>query len=149
MKLYPLLSALAGCLIAQFLKPFFSLFFRKKFDPALMFSSGKMPSSHSAAVAALTLAIGLSSGFDSYPFQIVLVFSIIVCYDAANVRYYAGQNISLTKKLIDDLKELNTISFDDPIYEKKIKDVLGHTYFEVLSGILVGCLVAYLIYLLL
>ena len=107
-----------------------------------------MPSSHSSLVTALTLAVGLTEGFDSTLFYISLCFSCIICFDAANVRYYASQNISLTKKLIDDLKELHDLDlpFEDPIYQKKMKDVLGHTYFEVLGGIILGVLVVFVCY---
>ena len=67
--------------------------------------------------------------------------------DAANVRYYAGQNIQLTKKLIDDLTELGQLKPTDPIYQKKMKEVLGHTYFEVLGGIITGLSTSFLYYL--
>ena len=52
------------------------------------------------------------------------------------------------EKLIDDLKELHDLDlpFEDPIYQKKMKAVLGHTYFEVLGGIILGVLVVFVCY---
>ena len=77
---------------------------------------------------------------------ITCVFSFIVIYDAANVRYYAGRNIQLTKQLISDLETLKGLKFNDPIYHEKIKSVLGHKFIEILGGILLGILVSLSMY---
>ncbi|MGN1398704.1 MAG: divergent PAP2 family protein [Erysipelotrichaceae bacterium] len=142
------ISAISACLAAQILKPIWYYCLHQKWDFSLIGASGGMPSSHSSLVTSLTLAVGLSEGFNSSLFYISLFFSCIICFDAANVRYYAGQNISLTKKLIDDLKELHDLElpFKDPIYQKKMKEVLGHTYIEVLGGIILGVLVVFVCY---
>ena len=66
--------------------------------------------------------------------------------DATNVRYYAGKNIQLTKQLISDLETLKGLKFSDPIYHEKIKSVLGHKFIEVLGGILLGILVALILF---
>ncbi|MFR6317839.1 MAG: divergent PAP2 family protein, partial [[Clostridium] innocuum] len=107
---------------------------------------GGFPSSHSSTVTALTIAIGMNEGFDSALFAITCVFSFIVIYDAANVRYYAGRNIQLTKQLISDLETLKGLKFNDPIYHEKIKSVLGHKFIEILGGILLGILVSLSMY---
>jgi uncharacterized protein len=54
-----------------------------------MFGSGGMPSAHSTFVIALATAMGLKYGATSDEFLICLVFSIIIIYDAMNVRYQA------------------------------------------------------------
>ena len=64
-----------------------------------------------------------------------------------NVRYYAGQNIQITQQLIKDISELSQIKLDDPIYFTKMKDVLGHKGFEVLGGIILGLIVAGVLFL--
>lgn len=144
-------AAVSSFLLAQILKPIWYYCLHKEWHWDLIGSSGGMPSSHSSLVTALTLAVGIVEGFNSSAFYISLCFSCIICFDAANVRYYAGQNISLTRKLIKDLQELHDLRlpFDDPIYQKKMKEVLGHTYFEVLGGIIVAIVtvaVCYLLY---
>ena len=147
-KLYVFVASLLGCLLAQFLKPFCHYAIHREWDWKLVGASGRMPSSHASLVTALAISIGLTDGFNSNTFYIALCFACITCFDAANVRYYAGQNISLVHKLIDDLKELSNMKLplDDPIYQKKMKEVLGHTYFEVLGGIILGVVVSYLCY---
>lgn len=145
-KYFPLICGAAGCIIAQLVKPFCYYAIHRKWRPELFYLNGSMPSSHSALVSALAIAVGIKEGVDSTMFALALALACIVCFDAANVRYYAGQNISVTQKLIDDLKELSElkIDFEDPIYAKKMKDVLGHTYVEVAGGIILGIIVALL-----
>ena len=147
-KFYVPVAAASACILAQLLKPVGHYLIHRNWNPRLVFSSGDMPSSHSALVSALTLAIGLTDGFDTNVFYISLCFSVIVCYDAANVRFYAGKNISVTQKLIDDLKDLfgSDIVLNDKIYMDKMKGVLGHTYFEVTGGVILGLVVSYLYY---
>ena len=67
---------------------------------------------------------------------------MIICYDAANVRYYAGQNIKITRQLIEDIQELTKTKLTDPIYLTKIKNVLGHTWVEVIGGVIHGLVIA-------
>ena len=62
---YPLCSALISLVLAQALKPFIYWFKEHKWIPLLAFSSGGLPSSHSAAVAGLTLAVGFQENFSS------------------------------------------------------------------------------------
>lgn len=145
-SIYPLLAALLANVLAQVLKPFVLYLRTKKFDVHQCIACGGFPSSHSSTVSALTIAIGMSEGFDSTFFAITCVFSFIVIYDATNVRYYAGKNIQLTKQLIRDLETLKGLKFSDPIYQEKIKSVLGHKFIEVLGGILLGILVALVLY---
>ncbi|MCI5773537.1 MAG: divergent PAP2 family protein, partial [Erysipelotrichaceae bacterium] len=69
-------------------------------------------------------------------------FSVVIIYDAANVRYYSGVNIRIVKQLIKDLKEQTNVDLSDPVYLEKTKDVLGHRWVEVFGGILLGIIVA-------
>ena len=147
-KFYVPIAASTACILAQLLKPVGHFLIHRDWNPRLIFSSGDMPSSHSALVSALTLAIGLTEGFDTNAFYISLCFSVIICYDAANVRFYAGKNITVTQRLIDDLKDLfgSDIVLNDKIYMDKMKGVLGHTYFEVTGGVLLGLFVSFIFY---
>ena len=145
-SIYPLLAALLANVFAQVLKPVVLYLRTQKLEVHQCIAWGGFPSSHSSTVTALTVAIGMSEGFDSTLFAITCVFSFIVIYDATNVRYYAGKNIQLTKQLISDLETLKGLKFSDPIYHEKIKSVLGHKFIEVLGGILLGILVALILF---
>ena len=53
--------------------------------------SGGMPSGHSASFVALTTFLGLGEGFDSAIFALAVGITIIIIYDAVNVRYAVGE----------------------------------------------------------
>jgi hypothetical protein len=144
--MYPFYAALSANLLAQMLKPVFHYIRTRQWKPLLVIESGGFPSSHTSTVTALTLAVGIQENFSSTMFAVTLGFSLIVAYDAANVRYYAGQNIKITQQLIKDIQLLTQIQLDDPIYLVKVKEVLGHKWTEVFGGIIVGLMMAAIIY---
>ena len=143
---YAISAFLLGVVLAQASKPIFLLLIKKKWNPNLALESGGFPSSHTSGVASLCISIGLREGFDSNLFGAILAISTIIAYDAANVRYYAGQHIQMTKRLIQDIQELTETKFDDPIYLTRLKNVLGHKWIEVFGGLIFGLLVGYILY---
>ncbi len=121
---------------AQFLKVLLYYLQTKKVDLGLFFSSGKMPSSHSAFVSALTMSVGLTDGFESNLFAVCLVFSFIVMYDAAGVRRAAGEHAAVINIIIENI-ENQGIKIDG-----RLKELLGHSPIEVISGAILGIVVA-------
>ena len=61
-----------------------------RLDFARLVDSGGMPSSHTAFVAALCTSVGMTYGMSSIYFAIAFCFSIIILYDATNLRRSAG-----------------------------------------------------------
>ena len=145
-SMFPLCAAIASNLSAQIVKPLFYYGFNKKWNFEVMLDSGGFPSSHTSTVTALTIAVGIVEGLDSTLFAITLIFSLIVIYDAGNVRYYAGQNIRITQQLIIDIQDLTQTKLDDPIYLTKVKNVLGHKWIEIFGGVIWGILASILCY---
>ena len=146
-ELFPLWVAILANLIAQGCKPFFNYLKSGEWDWKMVFESGGFPSSHTATVSALALATGFVDNFSSTAFSVSVIMCLVVCYDAANVRYYSGQNIKVTQQLIKDIENLTRIQLNDPIYQTKLKAVLGHKWIEVAGGLLWGlttCSVVYL-----
>ena len=137
-SLYPLVTALLSNILAQVLKTVVYYYRTGKWDFHWVIASGVFPSSHSSTVTALSLSIGIQEGFDSAIFAVTTIFSFIVMYDACHVRYYSGKNIELTQQLVKDLREMTGLHFDDPIYQEKLKNGLGHKFFEVIGGFVVG-----------
>ncbi|CAI5947309.1 unnamed protein product [Closterium sp. NIES-64] len=84
------MSALIAWALAQILKVFTNLYFKKTFDIRMVVSSGGMPSSHTALCVAVTTSVALLHGVGGPLFPICLAFSSIIMYDATNVRYHAG-----------------------------------------------------------
>ncbi len=139
-SLYPLVSALVSMVLAQFMKSLFCYLHDGKVDLKKWFSSGGMPSSHSAMVSSLSTAIGLKEGFTSSSFCICIVFSLIVLYDAAGVRQVVGKQAIILNHILDDFVEKGELK------THKIKELLGHTPFEVLMGVLLGIGTAFTLY---
>ena len=137
-SLYPLVTALLSNILAQVLKTVVYYYRTGKWDFHWVIASGGFPSSHSSTVTALSLSIGIQEGFDSAIFAVTTIFSFIVMYDACHVRYYSGKNIELTQQLVKDLREMTGLHFDDPIYQEKLKNVLGQKFVEVIGGFVVG-----------
>lgn len=145
--LYPFWSAIVAALLAQLLKPLFYWLIHHEWRWGLCKDSGGFPSSHSALVSALALAVGIREHFSSTIFAVTLSFACIVVYDAANVRYYSGQNIRITQQLVKDVQDNLHVRFTDPIYQTKVKEVLGHKWVECFGGVLLGCLTALIFHL--
>ncbi len=97
------------------------------------FSSGGMPSSHSALVMACTTSIGKLYGTGSPVFAVAAVLSAVVMYDACNVRRSAGDTARLVNKLLEHLEQLTAEELAG-----NLREVMGHTPLQVLMGALLG-----------
>lgn len=138
---YILSVALLSWLCAQICKTIINYFMSGKFDAERLYGAGGMPSSHSALVCALFIATAKKTGISSTEFAFAFVLAAIVMYDAMGVRRSAGEHAKLLNKLLDEWMPDD----DTPIEMKKLKEKLGHTPSEVLSGALLGILIAILI----
>ncbi|MGM8365173.1 divergent PAP2 family protein [Virgibacillus sp. W0181] len=148
---FPLLAAITAIVFAQVIKVPIRLILTKEFVPGLVFSTGGMPSSHSAAVAALTTGVGILDGVASTSFAISFVFSIIIMFDATGVRRQAGEQAILLNQLMKDFQYFIEEAKDwnkKAEYEKRkeLKELLGHQPIEVLFGGLSGVGIAFLLY---
>ncbi|XP_043806990.1 uncharacterized membrane protein YuiD isoform X1 [Manihot esculenta] len=94
----PLLSAFLAFALAQFLKLFTTWFKEKRWDSRRILGSGGMPSSHTATVTALAVAIGLQEGTGAPTFAIALVLACVVMYDATGVRLHAGRQAEASSR---------------------------------------------------
>ena len=95
-----------------------------------------MPSSHSALVTALATGIGQTVGWSSTEFALATIFAVIVMYDAAGVRRAAGDQARVLNQIIELFE-------DHQITEDRLKEILGHTPFQVLVGSILGVIVAW------
>ena len=126
--------------IAQFLKFPMDYFLNKRWNWGIMFSSGGLPSSHSALVTAVTLTVGLQEGFDTAVFAVSAALAAIVIYDAAGVRRQAGIHAARINEIMKHFFESGQLP------EKELKEMLGHTPFEVISGIMLGLIITFMMY---
>ncbi len=133
---YVLICVVVALLSAQLLKLPIHYFSTKEWDWLLLINPGGMPSSHSAIATAAALAIGLQDGFDSSLFALALTLANIVVYDAVSIRRQAGFHAEWINKIVVEILQSGDFSY------KKLREVLGHTPFEALAGILLGICIA-------
>ena len=132
----PLVAAIIGWATAQVLKVVIESIIAKKFTWESIMASGGMPSSHSAFVTALTTVIGFKYGLGSVYFAFAAAFALVVMYDACGVRRAVGEQAKALNRIIGALKENSTIG-----QEKALKEILGHSPFQVAMGFLLGLLI--------
>lgn len=134
MQRSPLLIACSCGLLVQIVKGMAFLLKEKRINFKRFVQTGGMPSSHSAAVCALSTAIGNVQGYNSPVFHATAFFSFIVMFDAAGLRRAAGRQASILNRLLHEhLKKAR---------EEKLLELLGHTPFEVFVGAAIGILYA-------
>ena len=105
----------------------------RNFSLSQTLGSGGMPSVHSALVTSITTALGIKYGVFSDIFTIALVFSMIIIYDAINVRFEAWLHA----------KALNRMnSKKDDHLENIFNESIGHLPEEAFAGSVIGIIVA-------
>ena len=130
---YVLVVALLACFTAQGIKLIVELVKNRKVNFRYLITTGGMPSAHSALVGALATGIGQTMGWSSPEFAIACLFAVIVMYDAAGVRQAAGKQARLLNQIVDELfQEGHNLN------EERLKELLGHTPFQVLVGLSLG-----------
>ena len=133
-----LLTAAAAWLAAQLIKLVYYKIENGWFNFAVLTTSGGMPSSHSALVTAAAVKVALTEGIFSSLFGVSAVLAMVVMYDAAGVRQSVGEQARTLNRIQAELKAL--IALDTDV----IKEVLGHTGFQVFIGFLIGLAVGLL-----
>ena len=135
-----LIHAALGWCIAQILKVIIGYIKEGRVTFTLLLSSGGIPSSHSATVSALAVSTGYHYGFDSAIFAISFVLAFIVMYDAAGVRRAAGEQAKILNRMMRELDEGKTDNV-----QKELKELIGHTPFQVIVGAILGIFIPFVI----
>lgn len=135
---YVLIAALAAWALAQIIKIPLEYIRTRRWNWALLLSTGGMPSSHSALVASAAHGTGLFAGFDSPVFALAVALAMVVIYDATGIRRQAGRHATLLNAIIRDLAS------GHPLKEEQLREVLGHTPLQAFGGTLLGILIAQL-----
>lgn len=126
--------------LAQLIKVITVLIREKRLDFRFFVSSGGMPSAHSATVCALATAVALIEGIDSVGFGITAILAIVVMYDAAGVRRAVSRQSVLLNRIV---KEIMVKRPRDEV-EHDLRELIGHTPFQVVVGGLLGISLAWI-----
>ena len=92
--------AITAWFLAQLSKTLLTLVLKKKLVMERMIGAGGMPSSHTALVCSLTIAMARKTGVSSAEFALALALACIVMYDAMGVRRAAGEHAKVLNKLV-------------------------------------------------
>jgi uncharacterized protein len=92
-------------------------------------SAGGIPSAHSAFVTALSVSVGLGSGFRSDVFAVAFVFSVIIIYDSWRLRGAVQRHAQALNNLARANRKLKL---------EKLNENIGHTLVEIAAGIAAG-----------
>lgn len=138
---YLLMLPVVSWIAAQVLKTIIDRIIQGKFNTERLVGAGGMPSSHSALVCSLFVGTAKKLGLQSPLFAFAFVFATVVMYDAMGVRRETGNQAKILNKILADLKEEG----QDVDNGQRLKEMVGHTPFQVLSGALLGVLIAILI----
>lgn len=117
--------------VTVFLKWIFIKLKSGKIDLSRSLWSWWMPSVHSSVVVSLATAIAIKYWVNHDLFAIAMSFTVIIIYDAINVRFEAWQH---------------AIAINESLWHKKFKESLGHLPSEAFAWSLLGIIVAVVIY---
>ena len=119
---------------AQLLKLVVTLITDRRWDWKHILSSGGMPSSHSACVCACASSIAYLYGWGSPLFALAAVLAAVVMYDAFNVRRETGEQARILNYIMENWPQMKP----EEIFDKALKELIGHTPLQVFMGALLG-----------
>ena len=98
---------------------------------------GGMPSNHSAIVSSMVALIAFKEGIEHPAFGVALALAFIVLLDANSLRRQIGKQAEAINRLQQAEQESDA---------KPLRERIGHTKLELLGGIVVGVLAAYVVF---
>jgi acid phosphatase family membrane protein YuiD len=132
------IPAAAWC-VAQVMKVIIESIKDRHLNFSYLITMGGMPSSHAALVCALATTVAVVYGVGSALFAISAFFALVVMYDAAGVRQTVSTQSTMLNRIVDELFKGN------PEFQQRIRELIGHTKFEVAAGAILGIVFAFLL----
>lgn len=120
-----------GCVV-QFIKFALSTIKSGEMEIKYILRPGYMPSAHSAFVVSLATVVANFDGIFSTIFATSVVLAYIVIYDALIIRTNIGYNGKVINKLVKESPQIKKENY--PV----MKEVVGHNFWEVVVGIVLG-----------
>lgn len=96
---------------------------------------GGLPSNHSAIVSSIAALIAFRDGINTPAFGVAIALAFIVILDASSLRRQIGKHAAA----------INRFNKNSGQPDFKLRERMGHTLIEVLTGVLTGFLVGYLV----
>lgn len=134
------IAALISVITAQLFKPVVHFLKEGEFRFLSVLDTGGMPSSHTALVTTLTVGVGVYQGVNSVLFGITLIFSIYFIFEATGLRQEVGNQAKVLNEIIDKVSKTHHLDASE------LRELIGHTWAEVLGGLALGLLVALIVF---
>ena len=134
-----LLICLTAWAVAQTVKVISGLVKEKRLILRTFVASGGMPSSHSATVSALATSVGMLQGLNSVAFGVATILALVVMYDAAGVRQAVSRQSIILDRIVNEFK----VGRHKGEMERDLKELIGHTPYQVFVGCFMGILIAW------
>ncbi len=126
------LIAIASGLVAQVVKVIVASARQRRPDFSLLFTTGGMPSSHTATVTTLAVLIARRDGVGSPLFSVTLIVGLYVIFEATGLRQEVGKQARVLNEMIDALIATHTLD------RGRLRELTGHTWSEVVGGFFCG-----------
>ena len=133
-------TVVSAWLTASLLKVIFYSIQKKKINFRRLIGNGGMPSTHSASVVSLAIAVGFKEGWTSTALAISLVLAIIVMIDASGVRLAASKHAKALNEITEEVFKNGQFHYE------KFNELLGHTPTQVFVGGLIGLVISLIFY---
>lgn len=134
------IAALISVVSAQICKPIVYFLQHGEFKFLRVLDTGGMPSSHTALVTTLTVGVGVYRGINSVLFGISLIFSLYFIFEATGLRQEVGKQAKVLNEIIDKVSKTHHLD------TRELRELVGHTWAEVLGGFALGLFVALLVF---
>ena len=135
-----IISVFLSYFIASIIKVLFHYLAYEEWDFSVFFRTGGMPSSHTASVSAMSTAVYYTEGTTTLFFVCLIVSSIIVS-DAVGIRRAAGKQAKVLNKMVEEFKYFRKFK------TKRLHELLGHTPKQVMVGLVLGVIIARMVFL--
>lgn len=96
---------------------------------------GGFPSTHTTIVSSVVFLIGLTEGFFTPLFSLGLAILLIIIIDAHGLRRHIGEQATV----------INQFNRRNNIKSFSLRERIGHRWIEILGGVLLGFILAYII----
>jgi acid phosphatase family membrane protein YuiD len=145
----PFMIAIIAGSLAQAVKVLTFLLIEKRVNYKRFVQTDGNPNMHSAAMAALTLAVGLHEGFVSPVFALSLCMSILIMIDIMNVKNAASQQAEVIHLVLERIRKIK-VSKKHPGSEEEFADIhnydVPYSIIDVLTGTALGIVITLVFY---
>jgi hypothetical protein len=134
----PFVVAILAGVFAQIVKVVSFLVMEKRVDYRRFVETDGMPNMHGTTFSALTIAVGLTAGFGSVVFGLVLCLTSIVLVDTMNVKNAQSRQAEAVALLVERLRGRRWAAGE--------RRRNSYTPLDVFSGVVLGVVFALLFY---